>query len=71
MFSCLSQFPKLKGETVFVLDVSGSMGNVVSAKSEFNRMDAGIAMTMIAREMCENCTIYLTAGSDATRIHKT
>ena len=71
MFSCLSQFPKLKGETVFVLDVSGSMGHAVSVKSEFNRMDAGIAMTMIAREMCENCTIYLTAGSDATRIHKT
>lgn len=71
MFSCLAQFPKLKGETIFVLDVSGSMGHPVSSKSEFNRMDAGIAMAMIAREMCENCTIYLTAGSDGTRIHKT
>jgi hypothetical protein len=71
MFACLAQFPKLKGETVFVLDVSGSMQRRISDKSEFTRLDVGIAMTMIAREMCENCTIYLTAGSDATRIHKT
>ncbi len=71
MFSCLGQYPKLKGETIFVLDVSGSMGNKLSAKSDYNRLDAGIAMAILAREMCENCTIYLTAGSDPTRVHST
>jgi predicted peroxiredoxin len=71
MFSCLAQLPKLKGETVFVLDVSGSMGAKISGKSDFSRMDAGIAMAMMAREMCEHCTIYLTAGSDGFRKHKT
>lgn len=62
MFSCLAQFPKLKGESVFVLDVSGSMRTQVSAKTEATRLDVGIAMAMLAVEMCESCTIYLTAG---------
>jgi 60 kDa SS-A/Ro ribonucleoprotein len=61
MFKCLGQFPKLTGETVFVLDVSGSMQALVSGKSEFTRMDVGKALVMLAREMCENCTVYLTA----------
>ena len=71
MFKCLAQYPKLKGETVFVLDVSGSMGLSVSGKSDYSRMDVGIALTMMAKEMCEGCTIYLTAGDDGRRIHKT
>lgn len=71
MFSCLGQYPKLQGETIFVLDVSGSMGSRLSSRSEYNRMDVGIALTMLAKEMCENCTIYLTAGCDELRRHKT
>lgn len=71
MFSCLGQYQKLKGETIFILDVSGSMGSSLSSKSGYTRMDAGIAMTILAREMCEHCTIYLTAGYDGLRRHKT
>lgn len=71
MFRCLGEYPKLKGETVFVLDVSGSMKTSVSSKSNYTRYDAGKAMTMLAREMCESCTIYLTAGSDGARTHST
>jgi hypothetical protein len=71
MFSCLSQYKKLKGETIFVLDVSGSMGRRISSKSETNRIDVGIAMAIMAMEVCESCQIYLTAGSDARKIHST
>lgn len=71
MFSCLGQYPKLTGETIFVLDVSGSMATRVSGKSEYSRMDAGTAMLMLAQEMCEHSTIYLTAGSDWKREHQT
>lgn len=71
MFRCLAQYPKLKGETIFVLDVSGSMNAVLSAKSQYNRIDAGVAMAMMAMEMCESCSIYLTAGSDGASTHKT
>ncbi|MBP9778629.1 MAG: VWA domain-containing protein [Rickettsiaceae bacterium] len=71
MFRCLSQFKKLAGETLFILDVSGSMGSKLSSKTEYTRIDAGIAMAILAMEMAENCSIYLTAGKDYSREHKT
>ena len=71
MMSCLGQFPKLLGETIFILDVSGSMWNPLSSRSQYNRMEAGVAMAMLAKEMCEHSSLYLTAGSDGTRTHKT
>jgi len=71
MFKCLAQYPKLKGETVFVLDVSGSMQSKISSKSNYSRMEVGIALAMMAKEMCEGCTIYLTAGNDYAKVHKT
>lgn len=71
MFKCLEGAPKLKGRTVLVIDVSGSMGATVSAKSEMTRLDAAKALTMLAREVCEEVVIYCTAGSDYKRLHKT
>lgn len=71
MFRSLAQFPKLGGYTIFVLDVSGSMRAGLSERTQYNRMDAGIAMAILAKEMCEDCKIYLTAGSDYSRTHKT
>ena len=71
MFKCLSQFEKIKGKTVFVVDVSGSMGAQLSSKSELSRLDAAAALTMLMREICEEPIIYATAGSDGQRKHKT
>lgn len=68
MFRCLAQYPKIAGETIFVLDVSGSMHGKLSSKSDYTRMEAGIALAMMATELCEGCSIYLTAGSN---VHKT
>lgn len=71
MFACTAQWPKLPGKTVFVVDVSGSMGMPLSGRSEFSRMDAAAAMAVLAAEMCEEVVIYATAGSDGARTHKT
>jgi hypothetical protein len=71
MLKGLAQAPRLAGYTVFIVDVSGSMSNVLSTKSDFNRLDAAMAMAMLAAEMCEHIAIYATAGSDPDRKHAT
>ena len=71
MFNCAGQYKKLPGWTIMVIDVSGSMGQKVSNKSDFSRMDAGAAMAVLAAEMCENVIIYATAGNDRTHVHST
>lgn len=71
MFRCLDGMPKLPGKTVLVIDVSGSMGANLSAKSEMTRMESAFGISVLAREICEDVQIYVTAGSDARRIHQT
>ena len=71
MFNCYGKLPKLPGFTIFVVDVSGSMNSTISSKSELTRKDAAIAMAILAREQCESCAIYATAGNDSDRIHST
>ncbi len=71
MLECTSQWKKLPGRTILVVDVSGSMNQGLASKSEFKRMDAAIAMAVLTAEICESVAIYATAGSDSARIHKT
>lgn len=71
MLRGLEQAPKLAGHTILIVDVSGSMTQSISQRSQFNRMDAAAAMTMLAAEMCERITIYATAGNDFEKTHKT
>ena len=71
MFRGLAQNPKLKGHTLFVVDVSGSMRAKVSGKSEFDRIQVASALAMIASEVCESISVYATAGNDSSRVHKT
>ncbi len=54
MFRCLADQEKLPGETVLVLDVSGSMDSQVSGKSEVTRMDAACGVAILVREICED-----------------
>jgi hypothetical protein len=49
---------RLKGRTVIVVDVSGSMEAPLSGKSDMNRMDAACGVAMIAREMCEDVDVF-------------
>lgn len=71
MLKCAGAYNKLPGKTVLVVDVSGSMGSQLSAKSQFRRMDAAAAMAVLAGEISESVSIYATAGNDGTRVHKT
>lgn len=71
MLKSFDKLKKLPGRTLFVVDVSGSMGCSVSSKSEMRRADAAMAMAMVADAMCESCAIYATAGSDGSGVHAT
>lgn len=71
MLRGLGSMPKLRGYTIMVVDVSGSMTSRVSEKSDMSRLHAGAAMAMLSSELCERVSIYATAGDDSTRIHRT
>lgn len=71
MIRSLSTAEKLKGKTLLVIDTSGSMGGRISEKSDLTRMEAAAALTVLARELCEDVVIYATAGEDWERKHAT
>jgi 60 kDa SS-A/Ro ribonucleoprotein len=72
MLEDLSGRTKLKGKTIIVVDVSGSMyGSYMSERSDMNRATVAAALAAIARELCEEVRIYATAGSDGKRVHAT
>lgn len=58
MFKCLAEVPKLGGKTALLIDHSGSMQAVVSAKSEISRFDAAAALAMILREVADRCRVF-------------
>lgn len=64
MINSYANLPKLKGKTLFIVDVSGSMGAIMSEKSDFTRYDAACAMAMLAANQCEDYEIVCTAGND-------
>lgn len=71
MMRGLKGHEKLSGHSVVIVDVSGSMDQAVSSKSDFTRLDAGATMAMLAAELCERVSIYVTAGNDNARKHNT
>jgi hypothetical protein len=58
MFSCVSEQPKLKGKTVLLVDVSGSMDEALSRKAQMTRADAGYGLAVLLREVCEKVEVY-------------
>jgi len=66
MILAYQNLPKLKGRTLFVVDISGSMGCLSSGSSEFTVLDRACAMAMLAINQCENYEIVATAGNDST-----
>ncbi len=53
MLLCLASSAKLTGRTALLIDVSGSMNDRLSAKSDLNRLDAAKALAILLREICE------------------
>lgn len=58
MFKCLADMPKLPGKTALLIDHSGSMGGLISSKSEITRFDAAAALAMILRETAERVRVF-------------
>lgn len=58
MFRCTAELPKLKGRTILLVDVSGSMQEKLSKKSELTRLDAALGLGMLLRELCEHIQIF-------------
>lgn len=49
---------KLAGETLVVVDVSGSMNDTLSAKSQMTRLEAAGALAVLVREITPACRIF-------------
>lgn len=64
MLKCLDYRQKIKGKTVLLIDVSGSMNRAISAKSEATRIDAACGLAILARELFEDVEVF--TFSDAT-----
>ncbi|MBI1213330.1 MAG: TROVE domain-containing protein [Alphaproteobacteria bacterium] len=58
MFRTLEGHEKLEGETRILVDVSGSMGAPLAARSEMLRIDAACGLAVLAREICEDVEIF-------------
>jgi 60 kDa SS-A/Ro ribonucleoprotein len=67
MLKCLEGRQKLRGHTVLLVDVSGSMGNKLSSKSEISRLDAACGLAILLREICERVDI-ITFSSQVVRV---
>jgi hypothetical protein len=65
MLKTYENLPKLPGKTLFIVDVSGSMGSITSGGSMFSRLDEAASMAMLAANQCEDFELVCTAGSDS------
>lgn len=54
----VENLPKLPGTTVIAVDVSGSMGITISAKSDVHCCEIAMMLGMIANRICENAILY-------------
>lgn len=63
MLKCLEGKEKLPGKTVLLIDVSGSMDWRLSEKSELKRYDVAAGLAILAREMCEDVSVYTFSTS--------
>lgn len=64
MLETYKNLPKLPGKTLFIVDVSGSMGSITSSESKFTRLDQACSMAMLAANQCEDFELVCTAGDD-------
>jgi hypothetical protein len=58
MLKSLAERPKLRGKTVLLVDVSGSMTAALSGRSEMLRTDAAYGLAILLRQTAERASIY-------------
>jgi hypothetical protein len=57
MFKCVDGKSKMNGTTLLMVDVSGSMDQPISSKSDLRRIDAACGLAILLREVCQNVSI--------------
>jgi len=70
MLRAVNGVKTLKGKTVVLVDVSGSMDSGLSGKSEMSRIECASSLCILLRELCEDVVFYATAGYDGSCVHK-
>ena len=58
MLKSLRERPKLRGKTVLLVDVSGSMNSALSRRSEMMRTDAAYGLAILLREIGQRVGLY-------------
>lgn len=58
MLHTLREEKRLGGRTILLIDVSGSMKDNLSGKSDLNRLDAACGLAILLREICDAVSIY-------------
>ncbi|HEV3218132.1 MAG TPA: TROVE domain-containing protein [Candidatus Acidoferrales bacterium] len=58
MLGALAGNEKLAGKTVLLVDVSGSMSDALSGRSEMLRTDAAYGLAVFLREVCEKVRVF-------------
>lgn len=53
-----NNLPTLEGGTVLLIDVSGSMDDKLSTKSDMTRLDAACGLAILVRELCNDVAVY-------------
>ena len=67
MFRAVADREQLKGHTVILVDVSGSMVSPLSQRSQMLRTDAAYGLAVLLREIAEKVSVY-TFSDDVKRI---
>lgn len=55
----IENMPKFKGTTVIAVDISGSMGATVSAKSKVRCSEIAMLLGLMANKICDNSIFYV------------
>ncbi len=63
MLKCMEGQDKLPGRTVLLVDVSGSMDERISAKSDLRRLDAACGLAILLREVCQEVIVCTFSNS--------
>lgn len=58
LFRNVASVENIKGNTIVLVDVSGSMNRDLSAKSDMRRLDAACGLAMVVREVCESVRVF-------------
>jgi 60 kDa SS-A/Ro ribonucleoprotein len=58
MLRSIEGMQKLPGHTILLIDVSGSMGGQMSARSDLTRLDGAAGLAILARELCDTCELW-------------